>query len=195
MDKSREVYIHFDVETYGPVPGLHSMISLGAVAIGWDTSASTWDVSGAFAINLAEVPGTAKDKDTMDFWAKNPAALYEATRDPFDAETAMKHFKEWCDKQKNVWKFRKIAAVSAPCGFDFAFLRYYMIRFLGTDEPFGHSCIDMKSVASEKLKLPYRESGKSAYPAFWTSDKLPHTHIGVDDALEQAMIWSKMLDS
>ena len=195
MDKARECYIHFDVETYGKVPGLHSMISLGAVAIGWDTNLARWDITGMFSVNIEPLAGTICDPDTMDFWQKNPEAWDAAHADPFPAENAMRKFQEWCFKQKEIWKHRKIAAVSAPCGFDFSFLRYYMIRFLGNDAPFGHSCIDMKSVASTKLQLSYRESGKSNYPAMWMADKMPHTHIGVEDALEQAMIWTRILDS
>ena len=115
MDKSREAYIHFDVETYGPVPGLHSMISLGAVAIGWDTNAAAWDVTGMFEVNILPVDGTVQDPETMAFWYRNAAAWDIATTDPFHASNAMQKFQEWCFKQKEIWKQRKIAAVSAPC--------------------------------------------------------------------------------
>jgi hypothetical protein len=89
---------------------------------------------------------------------------------------------------------RRPCALGAPAGFDFSYVRYYMIRMLRTDKPFGFSCIDMKSVASTLLKKEYYASGKRGYNKQWARDKFPHTHIAVDDAREQAWLFARMLD-
>ena len=42
------------------------------------------------------------------------------------------------------------------------------------------------------MKVDYRESSKKNMPAEWF-DKLPHTHVALDDALEQGALFCNML--
>jgi hypothetical protein len=52
----------------------------------------------------------------------------------------------------------------------------------------------MKSVAMTILGTSYRESTKKNFPKIWFSaDK--HTHVAVDDAVEQGRIFCKMLQA
>jgi hypothetical protein len=65
------------------------------------------------------------------------------------------------------------------------------MRFAG-ESPFSHSALDVKSFAMAMLKLDYRDSTKRAMPRRWF-DKLPHTHVALDDAIEQGALFCNML--
>jgi hypothetical protein len=60
------------------------------------------------------------------------------------------------------------------------------------ESPFSHSALDMKSYAMAVLKTEYRESTKRNMPKAWF-DKLPHTHVALDDAVEQGALFVNML--
>ncbi|HYD02216.1 MAG TPA: hypothetical protein VEB22_13395, partial [Phycisphaerales bacterium] len=89
---SREVYFSTDVESDGPIPGPHSMLSFASVAI-----AEGGEVLGAFSANLDLLPGAAPEPATAAFWAEHPdafAATRHGTRPP---EVVMPEFAAWVD--------------------------------------------------------------------------------------------------
>lgn len=193
MDKTREIYFSFDIESDGPVPGLNSMLSLGAAVLAWDTVKHEWRCTATFSINIEPLPDTHPDKDTTDFWLENPEAFAATKVNQVSAGVAMERFAAWVQTCKQA-DSRKLVAVGSPAAFDYPFIRYYMLRFIRTDKPFGHSCIDTKSVASTILKIPYTESGKRNYPQSWFCDSFKHTHVAVEDAIEQGFMFARMLD-
>ena len=81
--------------------------------------------------------------------------------------------------------------VAYPAGFDFLFVYWYLIRFAG-ESPFSHSALDIKSFAMAILKKNYRDSTKRNMPRHWF-DKLPHSHVALDDAIEQGALFCNML--
>ena len=81
--------------------------------------------------------------------------------------------------------------VAYPAGFDFLFVYWYLIRFVG-ESPFSHSALDIKSFAMAVLKSDYRDSTKRNMPTHWF-DKLPHNHVALDDAIEQGALFCNML--
>jgi DNA polymerase III alpha subunit (gram-positive type) len=83
--------------------------------------------------------------------------------------------------------------VAYPAGFDFLFVYWYLMRFVG-ESPFSHSALDIKSYAMAMLKTEYRQSTKRNMPRQWF-DKLPHTHVALDDAIEQGALFCNMLRS
>jgi hypothetical protein len=66
------------------------------------------------------------------------------------------------------------------------------MHFVG-ENPFGHSALDMKSFAMAVMKSGYRASIKRNMPKRWF-DPLPHTHVALDDAIEQGALFCNMLD-
>lgn len=81
--------------------------------------------------------------------------------------------------------------VAYPAGFDFLFVYWYLMRFVG-ESPFGHSALDMKTYAMAVLKTGYRDSARRNMPRDWL-DPLPHTHVALDDAIEQGALFCNML--
>ena len=81
--------------------------------------------------------------------------------------------------------------VAYPAGFDFLFVYWYLIRFVG-ESPFSFSALDMKTFAMALLKSEYRVVSKNNMPKRWF-DPLPHTHVALDDAIEQGALFCNML--
>lgn len=177
----KEIYISIDVETDGPIPGPHSMLSLGAVA--FDASGTEL---GCWYANFDLLEGAQAHPETQAFWAQNPAT-YDLTRVNTESpESAMKSFSEWVSSLPG-----KPVAVAAPAGFDFTWVYWYLIRFTG-GSPFSFSCVDVKTMVMTMLKLPYRASTKRAWRKSWQSG-LPHTHHALSDAREQGVSFCLML--
>jgi hypothetical protein len=76
-----------------------------------------------------------------------------------------------------------------PAGFDFLFVYWYLIRFTG--EPVLVGRPRRQDVCLALLKCDYHEATKRM-PHAWL-DELPHTHIALDDAMEQEALFINML--
>lgn len=81
--------------------------------------------------------------------------------------------------------------VAYPAAYDFMFIYWYLIRFAG-ESPFSHSALDIKTYAMALIKRDYRASVKRNMPRRWFSD-LPHTHVALDDAIGQGILFCNML--
>jgi hypothetical protein len=179
--KKSEIYVSTDVESDGPIPGPNSMLSFGSAA--YDPAGLLIDT---FSANLELLPGATPDESTMKFWEANQEA-WKATRKNLESpEKAMQRYVKWIETLPG-----KPVFVAYPAGFDFTFVYWYLIRFTG-NAPFSHSALDIKTYAMAMLKRPYRESTKRNMPHRWFSTA-PHTHVALDDAIEQGVLFCNML--
>jgi hypothetical protein len=186
MAITTEIYVSTDVETDGPIPGPNSMLSFASAAYLSAAYLADKTLLGTFTANLNTLPGASGNPETMKFWSENPQA-WEATRiSPEDPEAAMKKYLAWLEALPG-----KPVFVAYPAAFDFMFVYWYLIRFAGRS-PFSHAALDIKSYAMAMLKKPYRDSSKRNMPAHWFPD-LPHTHVALDDAKEQGLLFCNML--
>lgn len=176
-----EIYISTDVEADGPIPGPHSMLSFGSAAYLADKT-----LVATFSANLETLDGATGDTSTMDFWAKNPEAWAACRRDPRPAAVVMPEYVAWLEALPGRPVF-----VGYPAAYDFLFVYWYLMRFAGRS-PFSHSALDMKTMAMVLLKKGYREATKRNMPKRWF-DPLPHTHVALDDAIEQGALFCNML--
>lgn len=176
-----EIFVSTDVETDGPIPGIYSMLSFASAAYLPDKQ-----LLGTFSANLETLPGAISHPKTMDWWNTQPDA-WEACRTNLEKpEIAMQRYLEWLKSLPGLPVF-----VAYPAAFDFLFVYWYLIRFTG-ESPFSHSAVDIKTYAMAMLKKPYRESTKKNMPARWF-DNLPHTHLALDDAIEQGALFCNIL--
>lgn len=178
---SAEIYLSTDVETDGPIPGPHSMLSLGCAAFSADKR-----LLDSFSVNLQELPGASGHPDTLKWWATQPEAWAACRTDPQPPELALPRYADWIDSLPG-----KPVFVGYPAAFDFLFVYWYLIRFAGRS-PFSHSALDIKTFAMAQLKLPYRQSTKARMPKRWF-DALPHSHVALDDAIGQGALFCNML--
>src|SRR5438552_1899435 len=85
-----EIYVSTDVETDGPIPGPHSMLSFASAAYQPDKT-----LLATFTANLETLPGARGDPGTMTWWQSHPEA-YQATRTGLEApEAAMRRYAAW----------------------------------------------------------------------------------------------------
>ncbi|MFN7919626.1 MAG: 3'-5' exoribonuclease [Bryobacteraceae bacterium] len=178
-----EIYISTDVETDGPIPGPHSMLSLGSAAYSSDRK-----LIATFSANLETLPGAEGHPDTMAWWTTQPEAWAACRKDLQPPEQAMRDYLAWVKQLGGRSVF-----VAYPAGFDFTFVYWYLIKFTGYS-PFSHSALDMKTLAMALLKKPYRESVKRNMPRRWFAAGKKHTHTALDDAIEQGALFCSMLE-
>ena len=157
------------------------MLSLGSAAYTADKR-----LVSTFSANLETLPGAAAHPKTAEWWATQPEAWAACRTNLETPEGAMARYTGWIKELKG-----KPVFVAYPAGFDFLFVYWYLMRYVG-QSPFSHSALDMKSFAMAVLKTDYRESTKRNMPKHWF-DPLPHSHIALDDAIEQGALFCNML--
>ena len=183
----REVYVSVDIESDGPIPGPHSMLSLGAAAFTIDWSEPPKGAMiGTWSANLETLDGASGHPATMTWWASEPAAWAACRIDPQPPAAAMADFAAWLKALPGRPVF-----VAYPAGFDFTFVYWYLVRFTG-DSPFSHAALDMKSMAMALLGTTFRDTTKRSFPARWRGAGR-HSHVALDDAIEQGEIFCAML--
>ena len=176
-----EIYVSTDVETDGPIPGIHSMLSFGSAAYRADKT-----LVDTYTANLELLPEATPCPRTMEWWKSQPQAWAACRVDPQSPEQVMPQYVSWLKKLPG-----KPVFVGYPVAFDFMFVYWYLIRFAG-ESPFSHSALDIKTYAMAVLGKDYRDSVKRNFPKSWF-DPLPHTHCALDDAIEQGALFCNML--
>jgi hypothetical protein len=173
-----EVYVSTDIETDGPIPGANSMLSFASIA--YDGEGREL---GSFAVNLETLPDAVPDGRTMEWWRTQPEAWAACRQDLRMPADAMADYDRWLQSLSGRPVF-----VAYPLLFDTMFVYWYQIRFVGKS-PFGHSGIDIKTMAYAALGLrSYRDATKRSMPADWFG-KTPHRHVALDDARGQGELF------
>jgi hypothetical protein len=181
MSRKPEIFVSTDVEADGPIPGPHSMLSLASAAYTADK-----ELIATFSVNLETLPGASGWPETMRWWQTEPAAWAACRQDLQAPETALPAYAEWVDKLPGRPVF-----VAYPAGFDFTYVFWYLMKFAGRC-PFSWSALDIKTFAMALTGLPFRDTIKPRLPKEWFDD-LPHTHVALDDAIEQGALFCNML--
>lgn len=178
------IFISVDIETNGPIPGEHAMLSCALVA---------FDARGAvlreLSVNLVPPSETHPDPDTMTWWASYPEAWRLATCQPQLPRAAMVEIVTWLEV--NFWGCT-LTLLGYPAVFDWQFLNWYFVKYLGpAGNPFGHaSIIDVKSYAlahlhaRENPTLGLEEINKATI-ARLTGSASVGTHVAIEDARAQ----------
>lgn len=157
------------------------MLSLASAAFSADKQ-----LLSTFSVNLELLPGAAGEPSTMEWWAGQPEAWAAARKDPRDPAVAMPEYVAWLESLPG-----KPVFVGYPAAYDFMFVYWYLIRFAGRS-PFSYSALDVKSYACALMGTPFRETSKRSFPQRWF-DSAPHTHVALDDAIEQGRLFCNML--
>jgi len=176
-----EIYVSTDVETDGPIPGPHSMLSFASAAYTADKT-----LVSTFSANLETLEGASAHPDTAAWWATQPDAWAACRKDLRRPEEAMRAYVAWVKSLPG-----KPVFVAYPAGFDFLFVYWYLIRFAG-ESPFSHSALDIKTYAMAVLGTDYRDTTKRTMPRRWLSPKR-HSHVALDDAIEQGELFCNLL--
>ena len=151
-----EIYVSTDMEADGPLPGPHSMLSLGSAAF-----TDSGDLVATFRANLKPLPGSKPDPQTMKWWSGQPEAWIRATENPRDPATVMKEYAEWLKALPG-----KPLFVGYPANYDFLFVYWYLMSFT-KESPFGFQALDIKTLAAAALGAPYLATSKGTMPREW----------------------------
>jgi hypothetical protein len=174
-----EIFVSLDVETNGPVPGLYSMLSLGAAAFRADG-----EMIGTFYRTICPIVDGDGHPDTMAWWRTQPAAWAEVNARQRPAIDVSRDFGLWLEGTRS---HGRLTAAASPAAFDFPFVNYYMHCFIGAN-PLGYSCLDIRSYVNGIARRP----GHRGKPeALWARIKAEtdteglRAHVALDDAIEQ----------
>ena len=184
---AEERYISVDIEADGPVPGLHSMLSLGAVAH------NAWGQRvGKFSANLETLPDATTDDRTMAWWKAQPEAWKRARERPQNPKTVMEEFHLFAlgDGPK---RSGQPVMVTYPAAFDAMWVTWYLHAFTSGD-PFRRRCIDLKTLAMQLIGGGYANAAKRNMPPSWFSGQR-HSHVAVQDAIEQAGLFVNIVEA
>ncbi|HEV7377614.1 MAG TPA: hypothetical protein VGN95_23055 [Pyrinomonadaceae bacterium] len=176
-----EIYVSTDVETDGPIPGPHSMLSFGSAAYLADKT-----LISTFTANLETLPGATAHPETMKWWETQADAWAACRQNLQTPQQAMQQYAAWLKGLPG-----KPVFVGYPVVFDYMFVQWYLHKFTG-GSPFSFSALDIKTYAMALLKFDYSETTKATMPRRWFDD-LPHTHLALDDAKEQGALFCNML--
>lgn len=178
-----QLFISTDIEANGPIPGCNSMLSFGSVALEADGTEV-----GSFSANLLPLKHAHADAGTMAWWAKQPEAWAAVNVDRRSPEEVMPAYFGWL---KSFVK-RDLVFVGYPATYDFMFVYWYLMRFVG-ESPFSFSAWDVKTAAAIALGVDFRKVTKRNMPAGWFAGAGKHTHIAVEDAREQGKLHLSIL--
>ncbi len=176
-----ETYVSTDIETDGPIPGRNSMLSIGSAAFTADKH-----LISSFSANLETVPGLVADERTRRWWKTQPEAWAACRSNPELPAHVFPRYVAWLKSLPGTVVF-----VGYPAAFDFPFVAWYLTEY-AQENPFGYAVIDIKSYAMALMRRPYTGIGKRNMPKTWF-DPLPHTHVAIDDAIEQGHLFCNML--
>ncbi|MFJ3160583.1 3'-5' exoribonuclease domain-containing protein [Streptomyces kanasensis] len=182
------LYISVDIEADGPIPGPYSMLSVGAAVAGRQDADGYTPADPEAATFYRELRPIADD------FVPEALAVSGLDRDRLSIEgaeprSAMWEFTTWV---RRVSDDAQPVMCGYPASYDWTFLYWYLIRFTG-GSPFGHSgCLDMKTLYATKARVPLRAVAKRAMPRELLSSRR-HTHHALDDAIEQAELFSNLM--
>jgi hypothetical protein len=158
------------------------MLSFGAAALTLEAG-----VISTFSANLERLDGAVRDPATMEFWAKNPEAWKACRKDPQPILHTMEKFHAWIKALPGKPQF-----IAYPATFDHPFIHHYLVRFCG-DNPMGFAGFDVRSYFAGMRGKSLMKSKKSDMPKRWLPKDMSHTHIAVEDAIEQGLIFTNMM--
>ncbi len=184
-----DAYFSADVETDGPIPGPYSMLSFAFVSAGtFDgrTFERPTKDDDAFYVRLRPI----SDQFDPEALAVNGLDREALLVDGMDPGQAMSEAATWiADRSCG----QKPVLVAYPLSFDWLWLYWYFMRFLG-ESPFRHShCFDIKTAVAVKCEIPVARAGRKSLPDHLQS-RHPHTHHAIDDALAQAEIFANVFE-
>ena len=184
-------YVVTDCEFDGPIPGDHSMLSFGSVAL-----SQTGEKLGEFEAALKSLDGATTDPITMAFWKKHPTAWEAATENAQPAAHVIDRFTSW------VGSFQADAIFAAhPVALDGPWFDYYLKRFTGkslfagpwvADRLFKHAPLCIMSMVAGKTGRDHWNCDVENYPPEWLGS-VEHTHRAIDDARGYANLLSFLI--
>ncbi len=213
-----QIFIVTDIETFGPHPNGHSMVSIGSIATRGSGSLVIADdndpLSYEFSANIEGLKGTRRHAATMRWWNEQPDRVWEKAREHRrPAEVVLPEFLQWLEKLSKKGKL----VLTCWSTFDEAFIRTYVMRAIhdvhkkrleqnlnrhvtqeeveltAPSPAYGVSAFDLKTMATILTGLEFRKTSdqNNKFPKEWVPEEA-HTHIAIEDARREKEIFCSM---
>lgn len=172
-----ETYISVDVETGGPIPGTHPLLSLGACVVG--------ATDQRFYVEFKPAESTSSLAAALEVTGLNPDELSVTGTEP---ALAALDFADWVRRQAGGAR-PVFVAFNAP--FDWAFVVRLFFE-AGVENPFGHSALDIKAFYMGMCGTSWDDTRSSRLPTAYAV--VPEReHHALSDAVAQAVSFERML--
>jgi DNA polymerase III epsilon subunit-like protein len=173
-----EFFISVDVETAGPSPWRHALLSIGACTLE--------EPRRTFSVELQP----DQEQITPEAFATHGLSLDELKQRGQTPRQALLAFEGWLQQVTPPQAAPVFVGFNAP--FDWMFVAYYFERYLERN-PFGHAAIDIKSYYMGQTGTTWRETSmRFLGPLYLPKGSL--THDALSDALDQGHIFRQLLD-
>lgn len=182
-----DIIFSVDVETAGPMPGIHDLLSIGAVA--YDVHGNEY---GEFSANIERSLRYRQDPDTMRWWDTQPAAWEALQSDQVELAQAMRDFRRFVTST-SIGAGQPVF-LADPVVFDYPWINWAFVE-VGVENPFhfssqgGLKVIDLTSFACGGLGVM---NAQRRILNDMTEGLPPHTHIAVEDAHHQGQLFFRV---
>jgi hypothetical protein len=185
-EKKEIAFLSIDGETDGPVAGLFSLRSVGMALF-----STEGNVLWSYEANIKPLPDANVDQKTWSWWTEPDQKeafdhMQRNQRDPREV------FQELADKFRQLKQIYKIFVICWPACFDWAFIQFYMYKFVG-ENPLGRAAKCATSYAWAMAKTSNPNVSINTLLDAWDDKRFQHTHKALDDALEQGARFINML--
>lgn len=172
-----EAFVSVDIETSGPVPGIYSLLSIGACFVSEPSK----------SIYLELCPDSPKhDPEAVAVTGLDLKKLKNTGLSPREAMLTLKNWLEQeCPAEHS------LVFVGLNASFDWSFINYHFHKAIGFN-PFGFTAIDIKSYYMGANACRWKETKSSHMAVRFNPQRTPN-HNALDDALFQAELFALML--
>lgn len=182
-------YFCVDVESSGPIPGIHNLLSVGVSHV--RRFEGRYRRFEELYVELRPIfPGF--EDAAMRVNGLDAVRLESEGLSP---EAAMSRIVDWIEGQRKGKKDRPVfVAHNAP--FDWMFFTYYC-GHADVDNPFGHSALDTKALAMGLLDLPWNATSLKNVKRYLTGYEeidLDRLHHAGADATHLASVFCAMMN-
>ncbi|WP_048257642.1 3'-5' exonuclease [Pectobacterium brasiliense] len=174
---SDELYVSVDVETSGPIPGIYSLLSIGACLVS--------DPVQSIYLEL-QPDGLKHDPEAVAVTGLDLCTLESEGLPP---QVAMLKLEQWLTLVCPAGQKVIFVGLNAP--FDWSFINYYFHKYSGMN-PFGFTAIDMKAYYMGLTGCRWKETKSSEMAARLNPINVP-SHNALDDARFQGELFALML--
>ena len=173
-----ECFVSVDVETAGPVPGRHALLSVGACVAGRKNERFYAELRPEGAAIVPEaVAVTGLNLDDLARTGEEPRAAFE-------------RFRDWAVTAAGGGP---LVFVGFNAGFDWSFVNWHFHTYMG-ENPFGFAPLDIKSFYMGFAGCSWGETMSSRMPAEFRVEP-DKRHNALADAVAQAEVFERLLTS
>jgi hypothetical protein len=183
-----DAYFSADVETDGSIPGPFSMLSFALVFAG-KFDGSSFVAPANYEQHLYKEMKPISDNYEEEALRVNGLNRERLCREGSEPANAMTEAACWV---RQLAGNARPVLVAYPLSFDWTWLYWYFVRFSRDGSPFNHSsCFDIKTAYAVKAHLPIARASRVSLDEQFRSSRR-HTHNALDDAIEQAEIFTRV---